>query len=141
MTASHGPADLIALGFDGESVPATVRTAMDAVLASGVVRLLDVVVVTKDDQGDVSTLEADLVEAQFDASGLELDGQGLVGDEDIAQIADAIEPGQTVLVVLFEHVWARDLTAAVAQAGGELLASERIPAWVIDEIESAAADD
>ncbi len=138
MDVRHGPSDLVVIGFDGGSVPEAVRTQLDAALEAGIVRLLDLIVLSRDESGQVHTVEADDLGLEFDGAGLTLYGQGFVGAEDIGELAEDLGPGQTALVLLLEHVWARELTAAVNDSGGELVSTIRIPAWVLDEVEHLA---
>jgi hypothetical protein len=76
--------------------------------------------------------------------GLRLDrdrgkrASGLVGDEDLAAIADTIEPGTSALVVLLEHTWARAVTAAIRDAGAVLVGAERLSAEVMNDVALAA---
>ena len=139
MDVRHAPSDLLVIGFTGDTVPQDVRDHLDKAVESGVVRLLDLVVVSRDAAGELSLAEAEDLGLRF--AEMALPEQGLVGEDDVMDAAEDLDPGQTALVVLFEHVWARELTAAVRGTGGELLAAHRIPAWVLDEIEDAAAGD
>ncbi len=138
MDVRHAPSDLLVIGFAGETVPQSVRDHLDAALQSGVVRLLDLLAVTRDADGAVRLVEREELDPRF--GDLDVPEQGLVGEDDVMDAAEDLDPGQTALVVLLEHVWARELTAAVRTEGGELLAAHRIPAAVLDEVEDAAAD-
>ena len=139
MDVRHAPSDLLVIGFAGETVPQSVRDHLDQALQSGVVRLLDLLAVTRDETGTVRLVERDDLDPRF--GDLDVPEQGLVGEDDVMDAAEDLDPGQTALIVLLEHVWARELTAAVRHEGGELLAAHRIPAVVLDEVEDAAADD
>jgi hypothetical protein len=125
-----GPVDIIVIGFPkgapmtGEAVP----ILLDLV-DRGIVRVLDVLFVTKDEDGTV---------AGFDAQGLGPDqlgefyafegaSTGLLGDDDLAAAGDALEPGESAVMLVYENKWAAPFVAAVRRNGGVMLAADRIP--------------
>ena len=104
--------------------------------------LLDLVFVAKDASGDVTAIELD----QLDGGGFDLTvfsgvRSGLIGDDDIAEAGNALETSTAAAVLVYENVWAAPFAAAVRRAGGQLVASGRIPVQAIlaslEEIESA----
>ena len=99
---------------------------------AGTVRVLDLVVVSRvgEDEVQVSEVAADEVGIEV----FDLAVPGLTGDEDIALLAESLEVGETAAVVALELVWARDLGAALAAEGSEVIAAERIPSAVVNEI-------
>ncbi|MEU4016235.1 DUF6325 family protein [Microbacterium sp. NPDC028030] len=127
-----GPAEFYLVGFEGERPdPATFRALTDLV-DSGVVRLLDFVVLSKSANGDV-----EIVELEADGASLGLDdfapiAAGLAGEEDVEALAEALAPGQSAAVVVLELAFARTLAQNLAAAGGQVLRSERVPAPVVN---------
>jgi len=125
-----GPVDVLVIGYPkgapmtGEAVP----ILMDLV-QNGVVRVLDVMFVAKDENGDVVGFEA----AGLDDKGVGdlavFDGasSGMIGEEDIADAGQVLEPGEAAVVLVYENRWAAPFAAAVRRNGGQLLASQRIP--------------
>jgi Family of unknown function (DUF6325) len=124
-----GPVDILVIGYPpgapmtGDAIP----LLMDLV-ERRVIRVLDVLFVTKDEDGTFGG---------FDARGLgpdELgdlfvfDGAttGLLGDEDVAKAAEALEPGTSAVLIVYENRWAGPFIAAVHRNGGTLIAAERI---------------
>jgi hypothetical protein len=63
---------------------------------------------------------------------------GLIAPDDVVDIAEQLPPGSHALVVLFEHLWLRELKAAVEAGGGTLRLDEHIPADIVDAVEEAA---
>ena len=126
-----GPVDIILIGYPpdapmtGEAVP----ILLDLV-DRGIVRVLDVLFVTKEQDGTFSGFAArDLdPERMGDFALFEGASSGLLGDEDVASAAAAIEPGTSAVLLVYENRWAAPFAAAVRRNGGVLLASERIPA-------------
>jgi len=132
-----GPVDIALIGYPpdapmtGEAVP----MLLDLV-DRGIVRVLDVMFVTK---------EADGTFAGFDATGLDERGvgdlqlfegasSGLLGDEDVTKAADAIEPGTSAVMIVYENRWAAPFVAAVRRNGGVPIAFQRIG---VDELMNA----
>jgi len=125
-----GPVDVLVIGYPkgspmtGEAIP----ILMDLV-ENGVVRVLDVMFVAKDENGDVVGFEA----AGLDDKGVGdlavFDGasSGMIGEDDIEDAGQVLEPGEAAVVLVYENRWAAPFAAAVRRNGGQLLASQRIP--------------
>lgn len=127
-----GPAEFYLVGFEGERPdPATFR-ALTALIDSGVVRLLDFVVLAKSEAGEVEVLELDGTEDSLGLDDFEPIAAGLAGDEDVEALATAIPPGQSAAIVVLELTYARELAQNLAAAGGQVLRSERVPAPVVN---------
>ncbi len=139
MSGSHGPGELLALAYVGETVPVAVKDAVVRAATDGVIRLLDLVLVVRVAGGTTVVLETDEVEDRLDAEGLVLAEPGLIGADDIEDVTERLGIDESVAIVLFEHAWARDLVTAARDADVDLVASERIPAVVLDEIATATS--
>jgi dihydroorotase-like cyclic amidohydrolase len=138
-----GPIDIVVIAYPadapmtGEAVP----LFMDLV-ERGIVRVLDVMFVTKDADGTFSGFDAtDLDEDSVgDFSAFSGASSGLLGDEDLQTAAEAIEPGSAAVMIVYENRWAAPFVAAVRRNGGVLVASERIPAQdLLDALDAAEA--
>ena len=140
-TVELGPVDILVLGFPagapmtGDAVP----LLLDLV-ERGIVRVLDVLFVTKDEDGQV---------AGFDAQGLGperigdfqvFDGatSGLIGGDDLVEAGNALEPGESAVLLVYENTWAAPFVAAVRRNGGIVLANDRIPVQTLMEVLEAA---
>jgi hypothetical protein len=135
-----GPIDYILVEWpdrqpNGEALPHLID-----LVDRGLIRLLDLVVVVKDEDGSVATVGiADLGDefAVFEGAS-----SGLLGDEDIDEAGGALEPGTTAALLVYENTWAAPFATAVRRSGGQLVASGRIPAAdliaALDEVEAAA---
>jgi len=135
-----GPIDLAVFAYPagapltGEAVP-LVRDLVE----SGVIRVLDILFVQKDEDGTFSGFEArGLDESSVgDFAVFEGASSGLLGDDDAATAADAIEPGSAAVLLLYENRWAAPLAAAVRRNGGVLVDNQRIPHQdVIDALDA-----
>lgn len=127
-----GPAEFYLVGFEGERPdPATFRALTD-LIDSGVVRLLDFVVLSKSASGEVEIVELDDDDGDLGLDDFQPIAAGLAGEEDVEALAAALDPGQSAAVVVLELTFARALAQSLADAGGQVLRSERVPAPVVN---------
>jgi len=141
-----GPVDVAVIAYPagapmtGEAVP----LLLDLV-DRRIVRVLDVLFVRKDADGTFSGFDATDLTAEGVGDFIAFEGasSGLLGDDDVKQVADAIEPGSAAVVLAYENRWAAPFVAAVRRNGGIPVAFERIPAQdlldALDAAESAAS--
>ncbi|MBD5785648.1 hypothetical protein IF650_05600 [Cellulosimicrobium terreum] len=133
-TSSFGPVEIVALAFPTDRIPAEVQTAVRDVLGAGTVTLLDLAVIRRDEAGDVEIIEVADLGDELELTDIVLSGEGLAGEEDLQDIADGLAEATSALVLVIEHTWARGVVSAATDAGGIVLASERIPAEVVNEV-------
>lgn len=121
----------------GEAAPLLVD-----LVERGIIRVLDALFVTKNEDGsfvgfDAQNLDADRV-GEFTL--FEGASSGMLTDDDAAKAAEGLEPGTSALLLVYENRWAAPFAAAVRRNGGQLIASERIPAQeLIDALDAAEA--
>ena len=132
---SYGPIDFLALEFDNLKLKGEIMPALMELVESKTVRVIDLVVIQKDQAGKHEALElqqlAPEVIAIFDP--LMVDITGIIQVEDVDAIAEQMENNTTAAVLLFENLWAIKFKEAVLRANGRLLAQERIPNEVVEE--------
>lgn len=137
---TFGPVELYVVGFEGERPSPGVIGALVDLVGQGIVRLLDFVIIAKSEDGRITVTE---IEAEAEAYGfvdVEIVAAGIAGDEDIDEVAELIPPGASAALVALELVYARTLAEQVAQSGGVVLRSERIPAPVVNAVLEAAQE-
>ena len=122
-----GPVDLAVIGFRGELRQGGIRDAVARAVDQGAVRVLDVLLVRKDDDGSVRMYDAESPEGAEELLGFPTVMPDLVGEEDALAIAAEMDPGTTVLVIAWENVWASEIAAEVRELDGQLLVMERLP--------------
>ncbi len=134
-----GPVEYVIIGFPGNQFTGEIVPELSRLIESGVVRIIDLVFVGKNEDGDVVVIEVD-ENADMTAFAM-LDGEigGFIGDEDVQHAAAAIEPGSSALLILWEDVWAAPLVQAIRNSGGVLLEGSRIPAELIEDAEALLA--
>lgn len=138
MSSLFGPVELVALAFDAPRIPPAVARAVLDVAGGDAVTLLDLAVVRRGEDGEIAVLEAHELGDEVDLVAIELPASGLTGDEDLREIAAAVNPGTSVLVLAIEHTWSRQLVTAVADADADVILHERVPAATVNEIADLA---
>lgn len=132
---TYGPIDFIALEFKtdqltGESLPALLELVQNKI-----VRVIDLVIILKDQDGDYQVLEIEELAPDilsiFDP--LEIQISGIIQVEDIEVIAGAMENNTTAALLLFENLWAIKFGEAVTRASGRMVMYDRIPFEVVNE--------
>jgi hypothetical protein len=126
-----GPVDYVVVEFpaDKANFSGEAAAALTALVDRGVVRVLDLLILKKELDGSVEGFESH----EFGDDGLsalrelETEMAMLLAEEDVEAIGAALEPGSVAAVLIWENVWAAPFGSAVRRAGGELVASGRIP--------------
>jgi hypothetical protein len=132
----YGPIDYLALDFKTDQLKGEILPELLELIKNKIVRVIDLVIIQKYEDGhheamEMQQLAPDLL-ALFDP--LEIEISGIIQVEDIADVADAMENGTNAALLLFENLWAVKFKDAVLRAEGRLLAQERIPYQVVDEV-------
>jgi uncharacterized membrane protein len=121
MSETTGPVDLLAIEID-RGDDAAVAAALGEAVAAGTIHIIDMLVVSRDEDGAVESVEISDLDAETAAVWTALDGDvhGLVNDEDVAAIAEAVTPGRSAVLVVYEHLWARPVAAAIDAGNGRI---------------------
>ena len=128
-----GPVDYAIIAFPGNRFRGEIGPALSNLVESGTIRIIDIAFVGKNPDGDVVALElteldAD-VQASLDSAGIEVGG--LLNEDDLTSTADALDPDSSAALIVWENVWARRVTQAMRDAGGVLVAFERVPHEIV----------
>ena len=124
-----GPVDWIVVEFPGARFDGSVIPILVDLEQRGIIRVLDLVVLKKDSDGMLEFFELSDLEAS-EIGGLRDDERQLallLSEDDLVNIAAAVEPGSAAAVLVWENRWAAPFGAAVRKVGGQLVASGRIP--------------
>src|SRR5580765_5217612 len=138
---SLGPVDYIVVEFPAGASTFTGEMAEEllALVDSGTIRVIDVLILTKQEDGSVEAMELSDVNELGELQALEAQLADLLAAEDVEHLAAAMEPGSTAGVLIWENLWAAPFEAAVRRSGGQLIANGRIPIQAI--IASIEADE
>ncbi len=126
-----GPVDVAVIAFEGNQFNGDVAPALAELIDSGVVRVIDLAFITKDEAGDVLVIEIDDAEIAEKVERITGEQFDLLSAEDLDGFSDALDPGSSALVVVWENSWAARFGNAVRGSQGELIALERIPREVV----------
>ncbi len=123
-----GPVDYVVIEFPpGESrFTGEMATELIRLVESDVIRILDLIVLSKAEDGAIEAFEMEDLD-MGEIAQLELELAELLAEEDVAHLAEAMEPGTTAGVLIWENRWAAGFGSAARRAGGQLVASGRIP--------------
>jgi hypothetical protein len=94
-----------------------------------VIRILDALILRKNVDGTIETQSTNELDRERHGLLGELAGatSGLVDEDDAAQVGEVLEPGSAALLLVFENLWSLPFARAARMAGGQLVASGRIP--------------
>ena len=136
-----GPVDFVIVEFPAGHSNFTGEMAEELVklVDAGTIRLIDVLVLAKDENGDIEAFELEDLDELGELARLEADLAELLAEEDVVNLAAAMDPGSVAGVLVYENLWAAPFAAAARRAGGQLIANGRIPIQAI--IASIEADE
>jgi fructosamine-3-kinase len=138
-----GPVDYLVVEFPAGASNFTGEIAreLDALVHSNTIRLLDLLVVHKDDVGSIEAFEIDDFEPLDELRDLEREVAEIHSAKDVAHLAASMDNGSTAGVIVWENRWAAPFASATRRSGGQLVATGRIPIQAIAaSIEAEAAD-
>jgi Family of unknown function (DUF6325) len=126
-----GPVDYLVVEFPAGEANFTgeVAAELSALVDRGLIRMLDLVLLSKNDDGSVEALELEEAGESEVGELLELEAEAamLLAEEDVENIGAVLEPGSYAAVLVYENRWAAPFGSAVRRAGGQLVANGRIP--------------
>jgi hypothetical protein len=140
VLAELGPVDYIVVEFPAGASNFTGEMAAEliALVDAGTIRVIDVLILTKNEDGSVDAAELEDVGELGELQALEAELAELLAADDVLHLAAAMEPGSTAGVLIWENLWAAPFAAAARRSGGQLIADGRIPIQAI--IASIEAD-
>ena len=136
-----GPVDYLVVEFPAGASNFTgeMATELVALVDAGTIRVIDVLILTKNDDGTVEATELSDIEELGELQAVEAQLAELLAEEDVIHLAAAMEPGSVAGVLIWENLWAAPFAAAARRSGGQLVANGRIPIQAI--IASIQADE
>lgn len=132
---TYGPVDFLAIEFRGNQFKGEILPALLELVKNKIVRVIDFIVVIKDQDGNHRALEMEQLDAEvvriFDP--LEVEINGIIQVEDIEMIAEKMDNNTTAAILLFENLWAIKFGEAAVRANGRMVMFQRIPFEVVNE--------
>lgn len=128
-----GPVDYLVVEFPADTANFTGEIAerLLELVDAGTIRVIDMLILVKDDDGSVEAMELSDVDDLGPLVELEAQLAELLAEDDVVNLAAAMDPGSTAGVLIYENLWAAPFASAVRRAGGQLIADGRIPIQAI----------
>lgn len=136
-----GPVDYLVVEFPAGASSFTGEMAKElvALVDAGIIRVIDVLILTKNDDGSIDAIELSDIEELGELQAVEAELAELLAADDVVHLANCMEPGSTAGVLIWENLWAAPFASAARRSGGQLIANGRIPIQAI--IASIEADE
>jgi Family of unknown function (DUF6325) len=128
-----GPVDYVIVEFPAGAANFTGEMAREliALVDKGTIRVIDLIILVKNDDGSIDAMELEDVGDLGELRTLEAELAELLAEEDVMNLAAAMDPGSTAGVIVYENLWAAPFASAARRAGGQLIANGRIPMQAI----------
>jgi uncharacterized membrane protein len=125
--------------FPGNQFTGELAPALAQLVDEKLVRILDLLFVSKDEEGNILSFEIDQLDEL--APFMDLDGEagGFLSDEDVEHAAEALDPNSSAVLLIWEDLWASPFAEALRNSGGVVLEGGRIPREVIEAAAEAAS--
>ena len=131
----YGPVDVVVLGMGEPRFDGSILAELERLAGTGTIRVLDAMVLAKDEMGAVRGLDIEDLPAE-DAAALgfiDTGTRGLFDAEDSVTLAEGMVPGSAIVALAIENAWAVPLMNAFAEAGAEIALHARVPGPVVDD--------
>jgi len=128
-----GPIDYLVVEFPPGASHFTGDMAAELakLVDAGTIRVMDLIVMVKDDNGEIDAMELEDLDPLDELRTAETQLADLLAEEDIVNLAAAMDPGTTAGVLVWENTWAAPFASAARRSGGQLIANGRIPIQAI----------
>jgi Family of unknown function (DUF6325) len=128
-----GPVDYLVVEFPAGASHFTGEMAKEIgkLVDAKIIRVLDLLILQKDEDGSIDAVEINDLEELDDLRVAETQLADLLAYDDVVNLANAMEPGTTAGVLVWENSWAAPFASAARRSGGQLIASGRIPIQAI----------
>ncbi len=123
-----GPIDYLIVEWPDRQPTGEAAPHLIDLVDRGLIRILDLAFIAKGENGSVAALEiADLGDGVEAFAAFEGASSGLLSDDDVVAAGEALEPGTSAALLVYENRWAAPFAAAMRRTGAQLVASGRIP--------------
>jgi len=131
-----GPVDIVIIGFPGNKFTGKIAPAIKELVENNTIRILDLLFVSTDDAGTISSLRIQDLAADLQPGLVEMDVflPGALDDHDAQELAEDLPANSSALLVAFENVWAAKFVAAIQEADAVVIDQIRIPASAVAEL-------
>src|SRR4029450_4290995 len=133
--ATVGPVEYVVVAFPGNRFKGEIVPAVAELVDHDVVRIIDVAFFKKDADGNTTMFEYDMLDDVLEFGFADVDGEagGVLNDEDLELVAETLEPDSSAVLIVWEHRWATRVAQAIRDAGGRIIAGERVPEEIVEQ--------
>lgn len=137
--AELGPVELLFVEFPGNQFTGEIIPALRELIEQGTIRVLDLVFVAKDADGNAVGIELEALPPESKGAFQELveELEALISEEDVEDLAEALAPNSSAAIMVFEHTWAIPFRDALVNSGGQLVVRLPITEAALAEIAAA----
>lgn len=130
------PLDFAVIEFPGNQFNGQIAPELYNLSEQGLIRIVDAVLVTKDADGNYTSLELNQLDDDLRSQFVPLTNhlEPMFTAEDVAFLADAVPANSGALLIMWQNMWTENIRRAVANSNGRILLHERVPAEVLNEI-------
>ena len=124
-----GPVDYLVVEFPANKSNFTGEMLKElvALVDTGTIRVIDMLILKKADDGSIDVVELEDLDDLGELQSIEAGLAEMLAEEDIVNLAAAMDPGSTAGVLIWENLWAAPFASAARRSGGQLIANGRIP--------------
>jgi len=124
-----GPISYLIVEFPGNKMTGAGFEELISLVERGLIRILDLQFVSRGDDGSIVAVElSDLdLDGEFDVAVFEGVSSGLLDESDLDDAKEAITPGSSAGILIFENRWATTFVQALRAGSAELVAAGYIP--------------
>jgi len=134
------PVDVMIVGFPGNKFSGRIAPALMELVDNSTIRIIDLLFVSKDTDGVITTIKAADVDAETGPGylGINVVQPGALGPEDAEELQEDLAPNSSAMLIAFENIWARKLIEAARDADAVVMDHVRIPSDVVAAVVTAA---
>lgn len=131
-----GPVDVYIIGFPGNKFSGEIAPAILDLVQAGTIRVLDLLFVTKDAEGVVTTLAIEDLDPESGPAFMAIDvsDHGVLNEEDADEVSEDLPANSSALLIAYENTWMEPVVAAMTNADAVVIDQIRIPADVVAEV-------
>ena len=136
---AYGPVQYFVFAFPKNQFKGEIVPALANVVSQGLIRIVDIAFLMKDEAGNVATMEInELDDAEFNAFGEIVEhADGLLSESDLRDLAADIPPNNSAALLVFEHTWAIELAESIRRANGQVVTQGFVPREIVEQVMQA----
>jgi hypothetical protein len=138
-----GPIEVLVVGFPGSQFNGEILPEIERLIENNTISLVDGLLLQKETDGEVSFTEFEELGSNADAAmltNLMNQVESLISDDDVFELAEALEPNSSAAILVFEHTWFKPLRDNIIASNGVLVKNFRVPGLVVEELLAELAE-